>query len=71
LLMGKYLMAVFVRVFAQKVTANFCPIELLVRGLIHFGLYYVIPKLLIPPTLFYLSSDVDTCSEVSYSTNTF
>lgn len=48
LLMGKYLMAVFVRVFAQKVTANICPIELFVRGLIHFGLYSVIPKLLIP-----------------------
>ena len=29
--MGKCLMAVFVRVFAQKVTANICPIELLVE----------------------------------------
>jgi hypothetical protein len=37
LLMGKCLMAVFVRVFVQKVTANICPIELFVRGLIHFG----------------------------------
>ncbi len=31
LLMGKYLMAVFVRVFAQKVTVNICPIKLFVR----------------------------------------
>ena len=38
LLMGKCLMAVFVRVFAQKVTANICPIELLVR---HFYLVYL------------------------------